>query len=107
LAGFFGKFYLFSVAFRAGPDHGLAWLVALALFGSLISLYYYLMVLKVILVDRDESDHRPAAPKASEGGSQITVDLLPKLTVSALAGLVLLLGLLPQALAARILGCFP
>src|SRR5690349_9048403 len=26
LAGFFGKFYLFSVAFRAGPNHGLAWL---------------------------------------------------------------------------------
>src|SRR5213083_818601 len=51
LAGFFGKFYLFSAALGAGGNHGLLWLVALALFGSLISLYYYLIVLKVIFVD--------------------------------------------------------
>src|ERR1700716_2511068 len=51
LAGFFGKFYLFSAALRVGANHGLLWLVALALFGSLISLYYYLMVLKAIFVD--------------------------------------------------------
>src|ERR1700732_2063673 len=37
LAGFFGKFYLFSAAVRADQNHGLLWLVALALFGSLIS----------------------------------------------------------------------
>src|SRR5437773_1479114 len=46
LAGFFGKFYLFSVALRAGASHGLLWLVAVALLGSFISLYYYLIVLK-------------------------------------------------------------
>ena len=97
LAGFFGKFYLFSVAFRAGPDHGLAWLVALALFGSFVSLYYYLIVLRMVFVDRDQSDHR----------TPITDYVLPKLTVSVMAALVLLLGLLPQALAARILACFP
>src|SRR5207245_8343471 len=51
LAGFFGKFYLFSVALRVGGNHGLLWLVALALFGSLISLYYYLIVLKVIFAE--------------------------------------------------------
>ena len=51
LAGFFGKFYLFSAAFRAGGNHGLLWLVAVALFGSFVSLYYYLIVLKVIFVD--------------------------------------------------------
>ena len=52
LAGFFGKFYLFSAAFRAGANHGLLWLVAVALFGSFVSLYYYLIVLKVIFVDQ-------------------------------------------------------
>src|ERR1700681_451209 len=36
LAGFFGKFYLFSAAMRSGNNYGLLWLVALALFGSLI-----------------------------------------------------------------------
>src|SRR5213596_3317056 len=61
LAGFFGKFYLFSSALRASPGHGLLWLVALALFGSFISLYYYLMVLKFIFVDKSAeagADHR-------------------------------------------------
>src|ERR1700716_2353527 len=51
LAGFFGKFYLFSVALRVGANHGLLWLVAVALLRSFISLYYYLMVLKAIFVD--------------------------------------------------------
>src|SRR5213594_3082007 len=51
LAGFFGKFYLFSAALHASANHGLLWLVALALLGSFISLYYYLLVLKVIFLD--------------------------------------------------------
>ena len=59
LAGFFGKFYLFTAALRVGGNHGLLWLVALALFGSLISFYYYLMVLKVIFVDQSFRCHFP------------------------------------------------
>src|SRR5213082_153083 len=51
LAGFFGKFYVFSAALGAGAKHGLLWLVVIALFGSFISLYYYLIVLKAIFVD--------------------------------------------------------
>src|SRR5213079_92211 len=51
LAGFFGKFYLFSVALRAGANQGLLWLVGVALLGSFVSLYYYLMVLRAIFVD--------------------------------------------------------
>src|SRR5215467_16188599 len=48
LAGFFAKFYLFSAALRAGGNYGLLWLIGLALFGSFVSLYYYLIVLKTI-----------------------------------------------------------
>src|SRR5881275_3492840 len=63
--GFFGKFYLFSAAFRAGGSHGLLWLVALALFGSFVSLYYYLIVLKVIFVDqRSSSTPQPGQSNA-------------------------------------------
>src|SRR5213595_2241170 len=62
LAGFFGKFYLFSSALRASPGHGLLWLVAVALLGSFISLYYYLIVLKAIFVDE------PALPAARHVG---------------------------------------
>jgi NADH-quinone oxidoreductase subunit N len=47
LAGFFGKFYIFVAAAEAGsPPLGLLWLVILAVATSVISLYYYLMVLK-------------------------------------------------------------
>jgi NADH-quinone oxidoreductase subunit N len=56
LAGFFGKFYLFAAALSTGENQGLLWLVALAFFGSLISLYYYLQVLKVIFVDDAATD---------------------------------------------------
>jgi NADH-quinone oxidoreductase subunit N len=49
LGGFFGKFYLFAAAIdpAAGGDRfGLLWLVALGIFMSAVSLYYYLIVLK-------------------------------------------------------------
>ena len=41
-AGFTTKFYLFTAA----ADGGLLWLVGLAMTNSLISLYYYMMVMK-------------------------------------------------------------
>ncbi len=51
LAGFFGKFYVFSVALGAGaPQLGLLWLVILAVAMSAVSLYYYLQVLKQVYV---------------------------------------------------------
>ncbi len=96
LAGFFGKFYLFSVAMRSGTDHGLLWLVALALFGSLISLYYYLVVLKEIFIG--ESRPRSAIPEVS---------LLQRISVATLAALVIFLGIMPGTLAERILVALP
>jgi len=61
LAGFFGKFYVFSAAL-AGPKHfGLLWLVVLALALSAVSLYYYLKVLKQIYVV-EEIPTSPAKP---------------------------------------------
>jgi NADH-quinone oxidoreductase subunit N len=95
LAGFFGKFYLFSAALRSGSNHGLLWLVALALFGSLVSLYYYLIVLKAVFVDESKAPDFALRP-----------DLLQRLTVAVLAGAVLLLGLTPGILVARILASF-
>src|SRR5437762_6665427 len=80
LAGFFGKFYLFSVALRAGANYGLLWLVALALFGRLISLYYYLIVLKVIFTD--QSDDAATFAAASLGSH---IELLQRITLSVLA----------------------
>ena len=51
LAGFFGKFYVFTAAIKTGtPMLGLLWLVVLAVAMSAVSLYYYLQVLKQIYV---------------------------------------------------------
>lgn len=100
LAGFFGKFYLFSTTFRAGPNHGLLWLVVLALFGSFISLYYYLIPLKVMFVDRaSDSDSRHLLP--------VTGHFVANATIALLAAVILLLGLMPQTLAARIIAAMP
>lgn len=58
LAGFFGKFYLFSAVLDSTPGSlGLLWLVALAIAMSAVSLYYYLKVLKSIYV-ADAPDDR-------------------------------------------------
>jgi NADH-quinone oxidoreductase subunit N len=96
LAGFFGKFYLFSAAFRSGANHGLLWLVLLALLGSLISLYYYLVVLKKIFVD-------DPAPSAIPVNRSAPLGFLQATTLTALAAIVILLGLIPEFLVARIL----
>src|SRR6266702_2101622 len=100
LAGFFGKFYLFSVALRASPNHGLLWLVALALLGSFISLYYYLMVLKFVFVDK-------RAEASVDRSSLFSHHGLAKVTISLLAAAVLLLGVMPDILAGQILAAVP
>jgi len=50
LAGFVGKFSLFSHALAEGGGMGLAWLVGLAALLSAVSLYYYLSILKQAFV---------------------------------------------------------
>ncbi|MEY2563140.1 MAG: NADH-quinone oxidoreductase subunit [Verrucomicrobiota bacterium] len=97
LAGFFGKFYLFSAAMRAGGNHGLLWLVALALLGSFVSLYYYLAVLKAIFVAETE----PGTLNREFSGS-IKLDFLQETSLSFLAAIVLLLGIWPTPLVSRI-----
>jgi NADH-quinone oxidoreductase subunit N len=100
LAGFFGKFYLFSAALHASANHGLLWLVALALLGSFISLYYYLLVLKAIFVDE------PSLPSA-QPFDRLTPDLVQRAAVAVLAAAVLFLGVMPDVLAARIFAALP
>ncbi len=85
LAGFFGKFYLFTTALNADPQHfGLLWLVLLAIGMSAVSLYYYLMVLKQIYVAEPARD-------------------LPAVRVPAASRVALTL----LALAVVVLGCAP
>lgn len=54
LAGFFGKFFLFASAVRAGY----VWLAIVGVLNSIVALYYYLTVVKVMYVDTTD-DVRP------------------------------------------------
>ena len=60
LSGFVGKFFLFSVASKAGFH----WLVAVAAVNSTISLYYYLRIVRQMYIEPcfdDDDAIRPSA----------------------------------------------
>jgi NADH-quinone oxidoreductase subunit N len=54
-AGFFGKFYLFTAAVQAN----LIWLAMAGVLNAIVALYYYLVVIKVMYVDRSEDEDKP------------------------------------------------
>jgi NADH-quinone oxidoreductase subunit N len=88
LAGFFGKFYVFTAAVNAGaPNLGLLWLVILAVGMSAVSLYYYLQVLKQIYV----------APVAA-GAAAIKLPALTQIVLILIAIGVVLFGCVPNLL---------
>jgi len=88
LAGFIGKFFLFSATVAADENHlGLLWLVILAIAMSAVSFYYYLRVLKQVYVVDAESD----AP-------EIKTPFFAMLALVVLAALVVLLGCVPTLL---------
>ncbi|MDI6815167.1 MAG: NADH-quinone oxidoreductase subunit N, partial [Dehalococcoidales bacterium] len=78
-AGFMAKFYIFSGAVQ----HGLLWLVVIAVINSVISAYYYLRVVKVMWLGEPVSEERVPSSGA----------LRMALAISCLG--VLLLGILP------------
>jgi NADH-quinone oxidoreductase subunit N len=55
LAGFFAKLYVFAAAM----GQRLTWLVVIGVLNSIVALYYYLMVVRYVFVDRSEGDERP------------------------------------------------
>ena len=88
LAGFIGKFFLFSSVAGADAGHlGLLWLVILAILMSAVSFYYYLRVLKQAYV-LDAAENAPA----------IKVPPATMVALVLLAALVILLGCAPGLL---------
>ena len=78
-AGFMAKFYIFSGAVQ----HGLLWLVIVAVINSVISAYYYMRVVKVMWFGEPISEEKVSSPGA----------LIVALSLSCLG--VLLLGIIP------------
>ena len=78
-AGFMGKFYIFSGAVQ----HGLLWLVIIAVINSVISAYYYLRVVKVMWFGQAPSEEK------------ITSTAAPRLAIFLCCLGVLVLGVIP------------
>ena len=92
LAGFFGKFYLFTAAAGGAKNLGLLWLVIFAVAMSAVSLYYYLQVLKQIYVVPAPAD-APAAKSA----------LTSRIMMALMALGVVALGCAPDLLVGRLM----
>jgi NADH-quinone oxidoreductase subunit N len=85
LAGFFGKFYVFTAAMNGAPEHlGMLWLVIVAVGASAVSLYYYLQVLKQIYTAEPPAGSVPFRPPYAA-----------LLSIAALACLVIAFGCAP------------
>jgi NADH-quinone oxidoreductase subunit N len=80
LSGFVGKFFLFSIASKAGFH----WLVAVAAVNSTVSLYYYLRVVRQMYIEPPFENARPVAASRTLS-----------LTAAALSIVIVLLGLIP------------
>jgi len=92
LAGFFGKFYLFTGALGSVSSQngnlGLLWLLIIAVVFNAVSLYYYLIVLKhVFVVPSTEAATAAPQPRSAAG-----------FCVGLLAVAILVLGLYPPLL---------
>ncbi|NMB87256.1 MAG: NADH-quinone oxidoreductase subunit N [Chloroflexi bacterium] len=62
-AGFIGKL----LVFKAAVESGLWWLALVGLLNSVVALYYYLTVLKVVYLDRSEGDEQSIAVPVARG----------------------------------------
>jgi NADH-quinone oxidoreductase subunit N len=82
LAGFMAKYYVFAAAIEAD----LTWLVIVALLTSVVSLYYYANVIRLMYLSPEKSPHR-------------IVPSFPAGLVLTIAGIgVLIFGILPQSI---------
>jgi NADH-quinone oxidoreductase subunit N len=90
LAGFFGKFYLFTSTLTAEPKTlGLLWLVVLAIAMTAVSLYYYLQVLKRMYIVDPPAESSP-----------IQTPMVSQVALCLIAFSVVLLGCAPNILLA-------
>ncbi|MEB3206098.1 MAG: NADH-quinone oxidoreductase subunit N [Vampirovibrionales bacterium] len=83
-AGFFAKFYLFKSVAEAGSQY--FWLLAVALLNSTISLYYYINVIRVMVI-AEPSAVVNALPTSDVNGSSLSLNWV--LQVSTIATLLL------------------
>jgi NADH-quinone oxidoreductase subunit N len=80
--GFVGKFYVFAAAY----DHGWVWLVIVGVLATLVSLYYYLGIVRAIYMrPAEELQVQPGGGVAVSGGAPAKESLLHVAVGAALA----------------------
>jgi NADH-quinone oxidoreductase subunit N len=80
--GFVGKFYVFAAAYR----HGWVWLVIVGVLATLVSLYYYLGIVRAMYMrPPEELQVQPGASVAVSGGAPAAERLLHVAVGAALA----------------------
>jgi NADH-quinone oxidoreductase subunit N len=71
--GFVGKFYVFAAAY----DHGWSWLVIVGVLATLVSLYYYLAIVRAMYMrPAEELQVGPGGEVAASGGAPARESLL-------------------------------
>jgi len=81
LAGFFSKFYIFAALFEAGGfNSGMYWLLVVAAVNTVISLFYYIKILRVMILnpptEANEQVHIPLISPAGIYSLCISVPVL-------------------------------
>ena len=90
LGGFYGKFFIFAALFDATRVHWFMWVVlAAGGLNTVLSLFYYLRVAKVMCMDVRPEGARPVS---------LTSDSPSGMYVMLVTGMVLLLGIIIQPL---------
>ena len=82
-AGFMAKFYIFSAAVQ----HGLLWLVIIAVINSVISAFYYLRIVKVIWLGEAVSEEK--VPSSGALRLALSLSCLGVLTLGIIPGFIM------------------
>lgn len=89
LAGFIGKFFLLRALLEQGAVHPICyWLLGVALFGVVVSMYYYFTVVRAIFWSKDAPDLSP-----------IQISLPARISIYGCVAGMLFMGLFPNAIA--------
>ncbi|MDQ7053349.1 MAG: NADH-quinone oxidoreductase subunit N [candidate division KSB1 bacterium] len=73
--GFIGKFYLFAALIKAGEQY--YWLAVVGVLNSVVSLYYYVKIMKYMFLDRPSEEKATALPVAFGMNIMLIVLMVP------------------------------
>ncbi|MHA1974747.1 MAG: NADH-quinone oxidoreductase subunit N [Candidatus Hodarchaeales archaeon] len=92
LAGFISKLFVFFAAIYAG----LGWLAFIGIINSAISIFYYMRVIKLMLIDKPPEDQDETRVVPVGRMTPYKVPISYKITLTIAVALVIIIGILPS-----------